>query len=377
MNRSTKVLIFLIIFTTIGGGYLALKNLNFQGIPEEPTTDQRIPSEPIDPIQKQISTEIVAENTTIPWEIVFLPNNKLLITERTGNILIIDQQTTEQIELTGIEHLGEGGLLGAAISPEFDNNNYIYLYYTTETEAGLENRVVRYELNENNLTQDQIILEGVPAAAYHDGGRIKFGPDGYLYITTGDAGNPDLSQNTNSLAGKILRILPDGSLPTDNPFDNEIYSYGHRNPQGLTWDNLNRLWATEHGPSGASSGWDELNLILPGANYGWPEIIGDETQEGMQNPIIHSGGDETWAPAGAAFFNGNVYFAGLRGETLYKYNIENNILTRYLTGKYGRLRAVVLGPDNYLYISTSNKDGRGNPIESDDRIIRINPEQLE
>jgi glucose/arabinose dehydrogenase len=251
------------------------------------------------------------------------------------------------------------------------------LYYTTETEAGLENRVVRYELNENNLTQDQIILEGVPAAAYHDGGRIKFGPDGYLYITTGDAGNPDLSQNTNSLAGKILRILPDGSLPTDNPFDNEIYSYGHRNPQGLTWDNLNRLWATEHGPSGASSGWDELNLILPGANYGWPEIIGDETQEGMQNPIIHSGGDETWAPAGAAFFNGNVYFAGLRGETLYKYNIENNILTRYLTGKYGRLRAVVLGPDNYLYISTSNKDGRGNPIESDDRIIRINPEQLE
>lgn len=377
MNRSTKVLIFLIIFTTIGGGYLALKNLNFQGIPAEPTTDQRIPSKPIDPIQKQISTEIVAENTTIPWEIVFLPNNKLLITERTGNILIIDQQTTEQIELTGIEHLGEGGLLGAAISPKFDNNNYVYLYYTTETEAGLENRVVRYELNENNLTQDQIILEGVPAAAYHDGGRIKFGPDGYLYITTGDAGNPDLSQNTNSLAGKILRILPDGSLPTDNPFDNEIYSYGHRNPQGLTWDNLNRLWATEHGPSGANSGWDELNLILAGANYGWPEIIGDETQEGMQNPIIHSGGDETWAPAGAAFLNGNVYFAGLRGETLYKYNIENNILTRYLKGKYGRLRAVVLGPDNYLYISTSNRDGRGNPIESDDRIIKINPEQLE
>ena len=321
--------------------------------------------------------EIIAENLTIPWDIAFLPTREMLITERIGNLLKIGTDK-KIIPIEGVKHIGEGGLLGVALHPNFAKNNWLYLYLTTETSTGLSNRVERYTLNQDKLTDKTVIIKDIPGANYHDGGKIAFGPDGFLYITAGDSDRSNLAQDTNSLAGKILRVKDDGSIPSDNPFGNAVYSYGHRNPQGLAWDDQGRLFATEHGRSGILSGFDELNLIEKGANYGWPKIQGDEKKEEMKNPIIHSGPDKTWAPAAALYFRESIFFTGLRGESLYQAKIspEGKIekLETNLREKFGRLRALALGPDGYFYISTSNTDGHGELREGDDKIIRVNPE---
>jgi glucose/arabinose dehydrogenase len=320
--------------------------------------------------------EVVAKDLEIPWEIVILPDARLLVTERPGRVLIIGEEQ-EVIEIENVTQIGEGGLLGAVIHPDFENNKYIYLYYTTGQADNLTNRVVRYVLDGNELTEDREIISGIGGASYHDGGRMAFGPDGYLYITTGDAGNVDSAQETDSLLGKILRLDEDGNIPEDNPFGNGVYSYGHRNPQGLAWDDQGRLWSTEHGPSGSDTGQDELNLIEIGQNYGWPLFTGDASEEGFIPPVIQSGKNVTWAPAGAVFYEGNIYFTGLRGNGLYEYEIETGDLNKYLDGVYGRLRALTLGPDGYLYISTSNRDGRGEVRDGDDKILKVNIDLLD
>ncbi|KKS63178.1 MAG: Quinoprotein glucose dehydrogenase [Candidatus Collierbacteria bacterium GW2011_GWD2_42_50] len=219
-------------------------------------------------------------------------------------------------------------------------------------------------------------MEKIKGSSNHDGGRIAFGPDGYLYITTGDAETPNLAQDKNSLNGKILRIKDDGGIPEDNPFGNAVYSLGHRNPQGLAWDKNGTLWETEHGPSGIQTGNDEVNIIIKGGNYGWPTIKGDQTKKGLISPIIQSGTKDTWAPSGMAYYDGSLFFSGLRGEALYEAKIRNgnklDLLTHFKQ-EFGRIRAVVLGPDGYLYLSTSNQDGRGRVREGDDKIIKINP----
>ena len=318
--------------------------------------------------------EIIAEDLEIPWEIKFLPDGEMLITERGGSLLRIGKDKNVII-IEGVRHIGEGGLLGLAIHPDFISNNWIYLYFTSDISGKIENRVERYklDLNKNMIEDRKEIISGIPGAAFHDGGRIMFGPDGYLYITTGDATNEELSQDVSSLAGKILRVDQNGNIPPDNPFENAVYSHGHRNSQGIAWDGEGRLWATEHGRSGAQSGLDELNLIEKGRNYGWPVIEGSEAKEQMEPPIIQSGSDKTWAPAGAVFFNGSIFFAGLRGEALYKYDLKEKSLTEYFKNEFGRLRAVALH-DNFIYLSTSNKDGRGTIRERDDKIIRISME---
>jgi len=265
----------------------------------------------------------------------------------------------------------------------------VYVAYTYQNSSGgLTNKLVRLreDPSTNKGTIDKVLLDGIMGAANHDGGRVKFGPDGKLYLTMGEAQNPELAQDTKSLNGKILRINSDGTIPVDNPFSGSpVYSYGHRNPQGLAWQpGTGRLYATEHGPSGGlkGTGKDEVNYIEPGNNYGWPVIAGGETREGMVSPVIQSGQSETWAPSGATFvtggpWGGSLLFAGLRGQTLYRLTLDLRNPTgvisfdRLFAGDYGRLRDVVQGPDNAIYILTCNRDGRGIPRAGDDRLLRL------
>jgi len=319
----------------------------------------------------------VAEKLDIPWGIDFLPDGSIIFTERTGSIRLIDTREgllpDPLLTIDEVAHTGEAGLLGIAAHPDFAQNPFIYVYYTYQNGSGLANKVVRFRMQDRKLLDEKLIIGSIPGASIHDGGRLKFGPDGLLYITTGDATITSFSQDKNSLAGKILRLKDDGTIPENNPFPGSpVYSFGHRNPQGLAWDDKGRLWATEHG----SSAFDELNLIEPGKNYGWPSIRGDEKAQGLVSPVLHSGTD-TWAPTGIAYFEGSLFFAGLRGQGLFEVTVNGEpALRRHLDRDFGRLRDSVAGPDNYLYILTSNRDGRGAPNEDDDRIIRINPEKL-
>ncbi len=317
--------------------------------------------------------EVVLDNLSIPWELVFLPDGEKLVTERAGNLLYVSEDgQVESMQIERVEHAGEGGLLGMALHPDFTENNYLYLYLTARVEGGLINRVERCHFIDGELSKDTVIIDDIPGGTTHDGGRMAFGPDSLLYIATGDAGVPDLSQDRDSLAGKILRLEDDGSIPDDNPFGSEVYSYGHRNPQGLAWDSESNLWATEHGPIAQ----DELNHIESGKNYGWPAIEGDQSAPGMEDPAMHSGTDETWAPSGAVYYDGSIFFAGLRGATLYEAVLSGTEVVEvksHLQDEYGRLRNVVLGPEGYFYLLTSNRDGRGSPAPDDDKIIRINP----
>lgn len=327
---------------------------------------------------------VIAENLDTPWALALLPDGRLLVTERFGRVTLIDPKGAQDPKVAGtlpsVKEIGEGGLLGIALHPDFATNKYVYLYYTFSAIGNdTLNRVVRMELQSDVLVNEKIILDRIPGASNHDGGRIAFGPDKMLYIGTGDAQNPTQAQQTTTLGGKILRITDAGKPAPGNAFNNEVYSYGHRNVQGLTWDSSGALWATEHGRSGVASGLDELNLIKSGANYGWPTIEGDESQIGMVVPVYHSGGTDTWAPSGAAFVNGSIYFSGLRGRALYQAKIVNGRVTNFtehLARHYGRIREVISTPDGILYITTSNLDGRGNPQAGDDKIIRINPEKL-
>lgn len=321
---------------------------------------------------------VLAEGLDTPWEIVFLPGGDLLVTERFGQLTRLAPDGSVA-DVPGVSETGEGGLLGLALDPDFASSGLLYFYLTSDSGGSWENRVERYYYDGHSLSERTVILDGIRGAANHDGGRLEFGPDGYLYITTGDAGDEQSAQDPESLNGKILRIAADGSIPVDNPFGNAVWSLGHRNPQGLAWDDQGNLWSTEHGPSGLSSGFDELNRIVPGGNYGWPVVYGDEAREGMIAPVLQSGADETWAPGDLEFFEGRLFFSGLRGETLYAVDLQDGQvsgLSRYFEGEYGRLRALRLGEDGLLYLGTSNRDGRGDPYPEDDRILRVNPDLL-
>ena len=335
-----------------------------------------------------VKVDVIANNLSIPWSIDWLPDGTILFTERNGNLRIIQHGILLQEPLLSLSVGGvEGGMLGIAVDPKYSENNYIYLYYTYNELLTTTNKLVRYQYSDGVLIEDKILIDGIPGGPFHDGGRIQFGPDGKLYVTTGEAGIPDLSQNMSSLGGKILRINSDGTIPNDNPWkDSPIYSIGHRNPQGIDWDKSGNLISTEHGPSGwRGIAHDEINQIIAGNNYGWPDIIGDEEKEGLQTPILHSA-DDTWAPSGSEFYNsdkipqwdGKYFVATLRGSHLHMidFDLENNLVTSHeklFQDEFGRLRDVQTGPDGFLYILTSNQDGRGTPKTNDDKILRIVP----
>lgn len=324
-------------------------------------------------------TEIIAGNLDTPWGLVLLPDNNILITERPGRVRLIENNKllNEPVAvIKSVKEIGEGGLLGLTLHPDFSSNNYVYLYYTYEENGNNTlNRVVRMTYQNKKLTAEKIIVDKIPGASNHNGGRLKFGQDKYLYVTTGDAQQPSRAQDKNSLSGKILRVTDEGQPVPGNPFNNSIYSYGHRNPQGLAWDREGRLWSTEHGRSGLQSGLDELNLINAGKNYGWPDIEGDKEKAGMEKPVIHSSSD-TWAPSGAAIVDNSIFFGGLRGSALYEYKIIDKKLIEHFKNQFGRLRDVLVDRDKMLYITTSNFDGRGIPKQNDDKLIRINPSLL-
>ncbi|MCU0501286.1 MAG: PQQ-dependent sugar dehydrogenase [Anaerolineae bacterium] len=336
------------------------------------------------------NVEIFATGLDTPWAIAFAPDGRIFITERAGRIRVIkDGKLLAEPWMTlDVNETGEAGLLGLALDPEFAKNRYVYVAYTDRSpEGGLRNRLVR--LREDPATgkgvMDKVLIDNVPANTYHDGGRVKFGPDGKLYWTMGDAGNMPSAQDLKTFSGKILRLNPDGNIPADNPIaGSPIYSYGHRNPQGLAWQpETKRLYATEHGPSGEKGCCqDEVNLIESGKNYGWPTITGDQKRAGMVSPVIQSTTSETWAPTGATFvtsgpWRGALLFTGLRGQTLYRLTLDpvdpakTKGLDRLFAGQYGRLRDVAEGPDGAIYILTSNGDGRGNLPPDGDRVLRL------
>lgn len=327
--------------------------------------------------------EVIAENLYVPWAIALGEQGNLYFTERSGSIRVIKDGKLQKQPLINFSppfvSQGEGGLLGIALDPNFSKNHYMYVMHSYEEGGQIYNRIVRLIENNDRASIDRVLLDRIPGGRIHNGGRIKIGPDQKLYITSGDAGNSALAQDISSTAGKILRIELDGSIPNDNPIRNSpVYSLGHRNPQGLAWNSENILYESEHG----QFAHDEINIIKPGANYGWPIVQGNEesTKIIVEKPLVQSG-EDTWAPSGITFVNngpwkGRLLVSTLRGQQLLNISLNSegttvNSIESWLKNEYGRLREVIEGNNGELYITTSNRDGRGSPVATDDRIIKL------
>ncbi|MFD1416044.1 PQQ-dependent sugar dehydrogenase [Oceanobacillus jeddahense] len=318
--------------------------------------------------------EVIAENLDVPWSIE-MTEDTFYITERTGSIVRLEDGEAERQEVE-LEHevstASEAGLLGFVLAPDFAESNQAYAYYTYESNEGQYNRVVTLQLEDNTWSEESVLLDDIPSGTYHHGGRLKIGPDGLLYATAGDASEREIAQDLDSLGGKILRLNLDGSVPEDNPYsDSYVYSYGHRNAQGITWSSDGTMYASEHGDNAN----DEVNLIEAGENYGWPIIEGEEEQEGMIAPLFTSGNEETWAPSGMAYDDDKLYVAALRGSAVLEFDLESGESREVITD-LGRIRDVRV-EDNYLYFVSNNGDGRGAPENSDDRLYRIALSDLE
>ena len=318
--------------------------------------------------------ETVVTHVEVPWALAFATDGRLFFTERPGRLRVVSdgKLAPDPVARLPVKASGESGLMGLALDPEFARNGHLYVCYTADKGRSVVNRIARLTVRDGHAGDERVVLDDMPAAGIHDGCRLKFGPDGKLYATMGDAAQPARAQQRDSLSGKILRIDADGSVPVDNPFrGSPVWSLGHRNPQGLAWDGAGRLWESEHG----SSAHDEINLIQPGRNYGWPEVRGGETREGFVAPALESG-DDTWAPSGIAILRGTLYVAALRGQRLLAIPIADGKVgrvTALLANEHGRLRDVVVGPDGALWVATNNRDGRGSPRADDDRILKIVP----
>ncbi|MEW2119479.1 PQQ-dependent sugar dehydrogenase [Streptomyces sp. NPDC005474] len=318
----------------------------------------------------------VTEGLKTPWGLAPLPDGDLLVSSRDeGTITRVDTKTgkkTELGEVPGVSAAGEGGLLGLALSPSFASDHMVYAYFTTDS----DNRIARMLYEEKKPVGEQLgapntILRGIPKGYIHNGGRIAFGPDRMLYAGTGETGERGLAQDKASLGGKILRLTPEGEPAPGNPFpDSPVYSYGHRNVQGLAWDSKQRLFASEFG----QDTWDELNQIKPGDNYGWPEAEGDSGDPAFHNPVAKWHTDDA-SPSGIAYAEGSIWMAGLKGQRLWRVPLKGTEAAAdpqgFLKGEYGRLRTVVSAGGDKLWLVTSETDGRGSPESGDDRILEL------
>jgi len=340
--------------------------------PSKPTGENTPP--PDDGPAKVVRT--VATGLAVPWGVAFLPNGDAVVTERdTRRVLLLEAPSYDVREVGVIEAAvsngdtgGEAGLLGVAVSPDFGSDRTLFFYLSTAA----DNRIVAARLEHGRLGTPRVILDGIPVGGIHDGGRLAFGPDGYLYASTGETGEGALAQDKGTLAGKILRITADGDPAPGNPFaGSPIWSYGHRNVQGLAFDDADRLWASEFG----DQTYDELNLIRPGDNYGWPIVEGRGGRKGLVDPQVVWETDVA-SPSGLAFLDGHLWLAALRGERLWRVDVHGDHASHpvdYFVGEYGRMRTVVVTPEGRLWVTTSNRDGRGDPGPDDDRILLIQP----
>jgi len=342
-----------------------------------------------------VALDTVATGLQVPWDMAFAPDGRIFVTERAGRIRVIENGVlrAEPWAVLPVARRSETGLMGIALAPDFATSGHLFVVGAFPAgEKRTENRVYRLTERDGRGVEPQVILDGIPAARYHAGAALRFGPDGMLYLTSGDATRPGHAQDTASLAGKVLRIRPDGGVPADNPVPGSyVYARGVRNPQGLAWHPSGALFAPDHGPTRLPREWfragrDELNAIVPGANYGWPDAAGDEGGDEFVRPLVE------WTPAiapgaiaiytGDAFpWRGNAFVAALKGEALMRIVLVRAggeragwravAVEPLFPDKLGRIRAVAMGPDGYLYFTTSNRDGRGDPRPGDDLLLRI------
>ncbi|SFL35712.1 Glucose/arabinose dehydrogenase, beta-propeller fold [Gracilibacillus orientalis] len=369
LSRGQSVLLLILFFATACSTDEQPKSID-----EQPSNSSELgnkdQSEIIDASEEQ---EVIAEDLNVPWAIEKIEDT-FYLTERPGNIVKIENGEVERqsVELEKeLATAAEAGLLGFALDQDFSESNLAYAYYTYRDDTGQFNRIVTLRLDGNIWTEEELLLDKIPSGSYHHGGRLKIGPDDKLYATAGDASDADIAQNNESLGGKILRMNLDGSIPSDNPFeDSYVYSLGHRNPQGITWAEDGTLYASEHG----NSANDEVNQIEAGQNYGWPIIEGKKEQEGMITPLFTSGADTTWAPSGIDYHRSKLYVAALRGTALLEFDLETGDQSEVISD-LGRIRDVVID-EEILYFITNNTDGRGNPEDADDKLYKISLSDL-
>lgn len=402
-----KITLFLVLVIVIAGGFFLIKYLaaftptiapgevrtalenkiSTIDTPEEQTSEEK-------DLPREYSIEEVASGLNVPWSIVFTDSNRMLITERPGNIRVIKNGVLKNEPLHHFAEVvsragDEEGLMGLAVDPDYEKNKFIYTSLAYQNNGGIWVKVVRFTDERNTLSNEFTVIKDIPADTNHAGNRIKFGPDGKLYITTGDATDKELAQDLKSLAGKILRINSDGSIPSDNPFpDSPVWSYGHRNPQGISWHpETDKLYSSEHGPSvfDGPAGGDEVNYIIKGGNYGWPLVSHEKKKEGTIAPLVVFTPAE--APADILVYSGktipqwknNLFFGALKGSGIMRLVLDENnpdkisLMEKLPEVKFGRIREVMEGADSNIYFSTSNRDGRGTVREGDDHIYRIRP----
>ena len=381
MTRRVLVLLLMLAATSYACGQR----------PQAPAANQTVSTSSGD---AKFRVETVASGLEVPWGFAWLPNSDMLVTERRGRVRIIEGgklRAEPVFVVPDVEPSGESGLMDITLHPNFASNSFLYLAYAYNKD-GKRDKVVRYTYAGGKFTDPKTIIEDIPAAQFHAGMRCRFGPDGKLYISDGDSTKWELAQQMDSLAGKILRLNDDGTVPQDNPFVGkqgvkpEIWAYGVRNPQGLAWQpGTGLLFETEHGPSGfegKGQGGDEVNIIEKGKNYGWPVIHHQMTQAGMESPLLEY--SPACAPASAMFYtgsvfkelDGNFFFGCLAGTRIIRVVLDGRKVVRQenlFEKTYGRIREMEQGPDGYIYFSTSNRDGRGSPASDDDRIIRLVP----
>ncbi len=335
--------------------------------------------------------ERIVKGLNVPWSIVFTSPSRMLVTERGGSVRVIENGmlTGKPLHMFDeVSSASEEGLMGMALDPAYAVNRYIYLSLAYPKGSALFVKVIRMTDAGDRLADERTIIDGIPAAQNHAGSRLRFGPDGMLYVTTGDATDRPLAQRMDSLAGKILRLAPDGGIPPDNPFPGSpVYTLGHRNPQGIDWHPVTgALYSTEHGPSGfdGPGGGDELNRIVTGKNYGWPVVSHERTDPRFESPL------KVWtpaqAPASGMFYSDDrmpelkhsFFFGALKGQGIWRIVFGDDgtsiaLAEKLSIGDYGRIRDVAQGPDGAIYFTTSNRDGRGRPREGDDGVYRLAP----